>query len=106
MSPREGITEWERREGKWQNGKRAGGEAPVLLWGPLLGEGATAAVPSTPTVNLNVVIDVSVPARKGKGAVSQGPAPAVTYVPSLLMYPFASSQPWALPPEMGSSGMG
>lgn len=55
-------------------------------------------VPSAPTVNLNVVIDVSVPARKKMGCceqsglpcphrlstLRQGPAPAAAPIPSLL----------------------
>lgn len=72
----------------------------MLMWNhcPALGEGATAAGPSAPTVNLNVIIDVSVPVRKKTGCCEQsglpcpqhlltlrrGPAPAATSVPSVL----------------------
>lgn len=104
-----GIAEREGREGRWGNSKGAGEEAPVPAWGLLLpahareqrparGRWAEAAVPSAPTVNLNVIIDVSVPVRKKTGCCEQsglprphhlptprqGPAPAAASVPCLL----------------------
>lgn len=100
----------------------------MLAWGsllhahvreqhPVLGEGATAVVPSAPTVNLNVIIDVSVPARKKTGCceqsglpcphrlptLKQGPAPAATSVPSLLTCLRAlvsTTQPCSPPPSL------
>lgn len=83
----------------------------------VLGKGATAAVPSAPTANLNVVIDVSVPARKKTGCceqsglpcphrlsmLRQGPAPAAASVPPLLTCLQAlvsSTQPRLPPPSL------
>lgn len=100
-----------QREGKRGHSKGAGGEAPVLdayvesllpaqarEQRPALGEGAMAAGSSAPTVNLDIIIDVSVPARKKTGCCEQSglpcphrlptlrqdPAPGATSVPSLL----------------------
>ena len=117
--------------GERGKGGETGREAMVLARGslpparareqhPAPGKGAVAAVPSAPTIDLNVVVDVSVPVRKKTGCCERSglpcphrlATPAAVSVPSLLTSPRAlvsSTQPHsphALPIETGSSGVG
>lgn len=120
MSQR-GGEESQRGRGEREGGETAKGqEGRPWCWRGgrcCLGKGATAAVPSAPTVNLHVIIDVSVPMRKKTGCceqsgppcphclsmLRQGPAPAAASIPSLLTCLQAlvsSTQPPSPPPSL------